>query len=823
MKRIVSAAALTACSLLAPSALALGLGEINVRSHLSQRFSASIPLNTDGANEAANLRVSLAGIDEYAQAGIPRDLVLSSLRFSIKAEEQPRIEISSTAPINEPFLQVLLEVKGGGQRLVRQYTVLLDPPGSATTAAATATKPAPAVVKPVPAPAPAAPAAPVQAKPAAAPAVAQAPAPAAAARPAAEDSFYETADEAARTKPAASAEAVVAAAAADARQGALYGPVKSGETLWSIAVAMRPDSSVMVDQVLLALYKANPRAFEGGLNSLLRGAMLRVPTLAEMTSASPETAQAEIARLRGVRPRRGEPSASRRQPRLEPAEIVAPPPASMQSAEPAPAATPAPVTAPAATAPVAAAEPAPAMIPPAPAGDAATTVPADVDAAATAGDPATGAEPAAGATPTVAPPAESPLPPADADVLETAATPARTAEPAGIVEKLLLPMLFGLIAISGLLWLIGRIRKRRAHAPQAPIANIPPPVRSAESAARRLASEPSRATATAAAVVPASIAGVISEPDAAAVSVASDSSAPGTSSTPLVDLDGGDPLAEAEFNIAYGLHDEAIPLLRRAQAAEPQRTEISVKLAKSLLAAGRREEFDATVAALETRLPPDQLRQLMLLAGAASAATASGTAATSAELPAAAPEEPSGPMPAEEPAFEPQSLTAHPAVSVDAPLEFELESFDLPPVESQHESAPPASTAVERDDKGSMVEFDLSGFDLDPPPPADVAAARAEPMAAVEFDLGDFEPAPAAAPATLGDADIQLDDFDFGVEPEEESAAISGDEAGTKLDLARAYVEMGDNEMARGLLNEVVKQGNDAQRADARTLLDRLG
>jgi FimV-like protein len=150
-----------------------------------------------------------------------------------------------------------------------------------------------------------------------------------------------------------------------------------------------------------------------------------------------------------------------------------------------------------------------------------------------------------------------------------------------------------------------------------------------------------------------------------------------------------------------------------------------------------------------------------------------------------------------------------------------LTSLDLPKVEE---------TRIERPDSGNTLEFNLEDFKLDQPtltatskaPPAAVAAHEAP----LEFDLSSFdldsvEPA-AGSEAQLPNVDgIRLDDFDLGM-PDDSHAISTGDEASTKLDLARAYVDMGDNDMARSLLNEVLQQGSDTQKGEAQTLLGRL-
>src|SRR3546814_16065966 len=92
MKRIVSTIAAVAVGLWLTSASALGLGEIDVRSHLNQRFDAVIALTSIGADEVADLRVHLASAEDFARARLERPGYLSRLRFHSRNEVSPRIK-----------------------------------------------------------------------------------------------------------------------------------------------------------------------------------------------------------------------------------------------------------------------------------------------------------------------------------------------------------------------------------------------------------------------------------------------------------------------------------------------------------------------------------------------------------------------------------------------------------------------------------------------------------------------------------------------------------------------------------------------------------
>ena len=117
--------------LLIPSlASALGLGKLKLNSVLNEPFDARIRLLSTSADELDSLTVRLAGSAAFARVNIDRPAVLSRLRFSLDRAERgaDTIHITSAEPIREPFLNFLVEVSWSNGRLFREYTVLLDPP-----------------------------------------------------------------------------------------------------------------------------------------------------------------------------------------------------------------------------------------------------------------------------------------------------------------------------------------------------------------------------------------------------------------------------------------------------------------------------------------------------------------------------------------------------------------------------------------------------------------------------------------------------------------------------------------------------------------------
>ncbi|WP_373988331.1 FimV/HubP family polar landmark protein [Duganella sp. BuS-21] len=242
LKSITSAVASTV--LLAASANAAGLGKLTVLSALGQPLRAEIELTAVTQDEASALIAKLAPIEAFRSANIDFNPALLSLRFDIEQRNGKQlIKISSSQPINEPFVDMLLELSWTGGRMVREYTFLLDPPDLRATQAPQVT--APVDLGNRPAAAPAVPA----------PAHTQTPAPA----------------------PAAAQPAPVARPAAPAKAAASEYAVKAGDNLTRIANQVKP-VDVSLDMMLVALYRANPEAFSGSnMNRLKSGQILAVP------------------------------------------------------------------------------------------------------------------------------------------------------------------------------------------------------------------------------------------------------------------------------------------------------------------------------------------------------------------------------------------------------------------------------------------------------------------------------------------------------------------------------------------------------------------
>jgi pilus assembly protein FimV len=219
---------------------AAGLGKLTVQSALGQPFQAEIDLMSVQKEDLGTLSVRLAAPDAYRKAGLQYNsaLVGLALRVEKRPNGQPFIKVTSARPVNEFVVDLLIDLSWTSGRLMREYRVLLDPPGAEAA-------PPVAAASPMSAPAP-------------------------------------------RAVPIQSAERPAAASAPGS-----YGPVQRGETLSKIARGVRPDG-VSVEQMLIGLFRSNPDAFiHKNINLVRSGKILRVPDKEEVAAIPQEEAVKE--------------------------------------------------------------------------------------------------------------------------------------------------------------------------------------------------------------------------------------------------------------------------------------------------------------------------------------------------------------------------------------------------------------------------------------------------------------------------------------------------------------------------------------------------
>ncbi|HYP84771.1 FimV/HubP family polar landmark protein [Variovorax sp.] len=275
---VLGAALALALATLSTDASALALGPMRVTSALGEPLRAEVEVPQITAAEADSLRVNLASPGAFSAAGVTYHPALADVRVNVERRgSRYVITLAGNRSLNEPFLDVLLEANWRSGRVVRDYTVLLDPPSSPKSQQAF-TPVAPQVGT-----------ARSAARPAATPPVVSfdpprtvpaAPAPAARSAPA----------------PAAPVEASVSTGGASAGQQVT---VQRGDTAGAIARANKAPE-ISLEQMLVAMLRANPDAFIGNnVNRVRAGAVLSIPSAAEAGSVSrPEAKRLLVAQSR---------------------------------------------------------------------------------------------------------------------------------------------------------------------------------------------------------------------------------------------------------------------------------------------------------------------------------------------------------------------------------------------------------------------------------------------------------------------------------------------------------------------------------------------
>jgi pilus assembly protein FimV len=256
VRKLVLAIAV-ASALTSGMAQAVGLGEVSLKSSLNQPLVAEIELLEVRDLATGELVPSLASPEDFTRAGIDRQFMLNDLTFTpvIKVNGKSYIRVTSNKPVREPYLNFLVEVLWPSGRLLREYTLLLDPPlYSPQTAAAVAPR------MPV--------AAPVQ-RPVASP----------------------VRSASTSTEPVAPASRPASVARTSNKLTGKEYKTTSSDTLWEIARRVPGGSP---HQTMLAIQDLNPDAFIGGnINRLKRGQVLRLPDQQQINSRSPSEAIAQ--------------------------------------------------------------------------------------------------------------------------------------------------------------------------------------------------------------------------------------------------------------------------------------------------------------------------------------------------------------------------------------------------------------------------------------------------------------------------------------------------------------------------------------------------
>lgn len=935
--RKLAVALLSAGVLLPGLGHALAVKELQTKSALGELYVGEIELVEVGDLAAGEVRVSLATQDDFERMGIERNYFLNELKFDVVINPGGRsyIRVTSAKPVVEPYLDFVVRIAWPGNARLQEVTALLDPPLVSDTAApevnaAVASAPeAPAVV-----PAESAPTAPEAAPPVAGP-TSEAPAPVVA-----------------EPTPAAVPAPTPTPAAPTPAPADGY-RTKAGDTTAQIAQQFRP-KDVTTAQAMIAIQRANPEAFaHDNINRLKRGQVLRIPSEAQMREVSAQEAVASVREQ--TQAWRASLPAPAAKPALEGQQLDA--------TAKAPAKAPAPTATSKAEMKLLGADAGKKGAAAAGTEQGAATKPEDArklkdidaktDAAkndkkklagkvasleakvkandkqvelqnerlaeldaqlkeqqakqeaakAAAVGKVPEAKPAAeAAKPETAPvPATeqaTPAPAAEAPKPVEAPKPPKPAvveQPAPEESGSLLPMVAGgvaaLLALLGGGWWLTQKRRRDQE--------------EAEAAELEAGDEEAGEMMDDFGFAPAADAGPVDDDWLSAP-------APADTSGQV----SADPLEEAEQYIAYERWPQAVALLKKAVAQNPERGDVRMKLLECLVHTGDSKAFAEHEAWFENAGDLDALARAEELKGGMGGKSAPAAAATDDDFNF---DLDAGPTPApasasdELPSLEDLEMDFNANVSVSSPALDAVQDSDLD-FASLESAAEPAAAA---DD----LSFDLSDdMSFDEPVPAAAVdegldfAQEETPAASAGTDLGlgeleDFEnlpdlappPSKPAAKAESDDLSFSLDDLEFAAEPEAKpepvtdlsadsefsldegfddglgaaaatpsfeetvraNAAETGldeftteldaqvapaaapapaaeaspdlglddefdfladtDENATKLDLARAYIDMGDMEGARDILQEVLSEGSAPQKDEAKGLLAQVG
>jgi len=268
----------------------LGLGELELNSALNQELNAEIEVLSAVPEDAEQLIVKLAGRDAFSRAGLDRPHMLQQLKFKVVHRSgTPFVQVFTKVPVREPYISFLLEVDWPQGHLLREYTLLLDPPvynnaQAASSSESAVTSPATDSSHPFIDPSDSAQAQSVTSEQQSAVATHSS----AQAAPVQDTQTATISDDSGR-----SVNYQVQAMPAVNTSVDQY-RVQQNDTLWSMANRMRPDSSVSVEQMMLALVRKNPEAFiQENINGVKRGYILRIPNRDEATQLDRQEAIAQ--------------------------------------------------------------------------------------------------------------------------------------------------------------------------------------------------------------------------------------------------------------------------------------------------------------------------------------------------------------------------------------------------------------------------------------------------------------------------------------------------------------------------------------------------
>src|SRR5574344_1574264 len=877
----LASAAYLCAALTSTDAAALALGSISVQSHLGQPLRAEVDVPQLSAEEESSLQTMVATPDIFQAHGMEYGNTARTLQIQVqrRPDGSAKLKLSTTAPVNEPFVDIIIQANWNAGNLVRSYTLLLDPAPT--------------------------------------PQGSKAGTPAQISTPATTGRSYQSQPRAARVATPPDT-ATAAPSSADA-QGVT---VRPGDSAGRIAGAHRP-AGISLDQMLVAMLQNNPPAFiQGNVNRIKAGTVIKLPTQEEAQSTSAQEARKIIAaQSRNFNAFRQKLASRTADAQLEAADRSATGKVQAQVADAGPTAAPSDKLTLSKGAISAQTEDKLAKQKQAAAQDermqelqrnlseletlnknatgaqsTAGTVDADKAGAAGAGAAAGAAGtatpgvavpgnlPAAPAveTPTSPPQAEMPTTPTAEEQPKPKPEPKKRPTPPpppapepSFLENLLANPLVpaggaAAVLLLGLLAWRSRKQKAAAHSSDAALdsAQLPPDSLFDSSGGQQ-------------------------------VDTSSDGPASTMAYSPSqLDANGDvDPIAEADVYLAYNKDEEAQKILREALRNTPNNLPVHLKLAQIHAKNQELPQLESVARAIHrlTNGQGDDWKQVRTLgrntdpnnpfyaeesvgaasepapsSGFAQALAASSAAAPAMDLdfdldldagaPAKAVKQPE--LPEEDPLiaaldsqldilapqthsempsqiidtqFAQDLLDPSPTTDTSAPLDlgnFGDLNLDLPastpaPVQP---SAPAQSMAPEAPSSLEGLDFSLdTDFSLPAAAPAAPAPAPAAPAAAPEDDFGlsqldlsnDFSlPSAEASPGANIDIDIDIDAMaDTGADS---APTMANDALGTKLDLAQEFAAIGDSEGARSLIEEVLTEASGTLKVRAEKMLSEL-
>ncbi|HEY9030042.1 MAG TPA: FimV/HubP family polar landmark protein [Kangiella sp.] len=274
MFRKLAATVAVSTALMTSQAWSLGLGELKTESGLNQPLNAEIVLLSSKELQESELRAKIASFEAYERYGVTREPFHSLLRFEVytKADGSKAVRLSSDSPIKEPYVNIIIELDWPQGKLMREYTLLLDPPVFNKTTPVVSAEPSQTQVTPTQRPSTVAEevkrtpttTSPAQSQP---------------------QQEEPAESEQTPTETVTRTETSTQRRTAPVFEGNSWS-VGRGQTLWSIASQVRPNNAT-VQQTLIALYRNNPDAFiNDDVNRLKAGYQLKVPEQSYIDSIS---------------------------------------------------------------------------------------------------------------------------------------------------------------------------------------------------------------------------------------------------------------------------------------------------------------------------------------------------------------------------------------------------------------------------------------------------------------------------------------------------------------------------------------------------------